>query len=47
MKAAELMIGDLVRVSKDVCFKKGTIVKVRGIDADEVFPEKGLEGGTS
>ena len=47
MKATELMFGDLVRVSKDVCFKKGTIVKVRGIDADDVFPEKGLEGVAS
>lgn len=43
MKATELMIGDLVRVSKDVCFKKGTIVKIHGIDADHVFPEKGLK----
>ena len=47
MKATELMIGDLVRVSKDVCFKKGTIVKTRCIDADNVFPEKGLKGVAS
>lgn len=47
MKATELMIGDLVRVSKDVCFKKGTIVKVRGIDADNVFTEKGLKGSAT
>ena len=44
MKATELMIGDLVLVSKDVCFKKGTIVKIHGIDADNVFTEKGLKG---
>ena len=47
MEAKELMIGDLVRVSKDVCFKKGTIVKIHGIDADHVFPEKGLKGVAS
>lgn len=47
MKANELMIGDLVRVSKDVCFKKGTIVKVRGIDADNVFAEKELKGSAT
>lgn len=47
MKKEELMIGDLVRVSKDVCFKKGTIVKIHGIDADHVFPEKGLKGVAS
>lgn len=44
MKAKELMIGDIVRVGKDVCIKKGTIVEIRGIDADRVFPEKGLKG---
>jgi len=47
MKATELMTGDLVRVSKDVCYKKGTIVKIHGIDADHVFPEKGLKGVAS
>lgn len=47
MKANELMIGELVRVSKDVCFKKGTIVKVRGIDADNVFAEKELKGSAT
>jgi len=44
MKAEELMIGNLVRVGKDVCFKKDTIVKIRGIDADREFPERGLKG---
>lgn len=39
MKAEELMIGDLVRVNKDVSIKKGTIVKVRGIDGDRRFQE--------
>lgn len=39
MKANELMIGDLFRVNKDVSFKKGTIVVIRGIDADRTFHE--------
>ena len=47
MKAKELMIGDFVRVSKDVCIKKGTIVRVRAIDGDNRFPEKGLIGCAS
>lgn len=47
MEAKELMIGDLVRVSRDGCFKKGTIVKVHGIDADNVFTEKGLKGSAT
>ena len=44
MKANDLMIGDWVQVAKDVCIKKGTIVKVRSIDGDNSFPEKGLKG---
>ena len=32
MKANELMIGDIVRVAKDVCIPKGTIVSIKGID---------------
>ena len=44
MKAKELMIGDLVRVSKDVCIEKGAIVRVHAIDGDNNFPEKGLKG---
>lgn len=47
MKATELMTGDLVRVSKDVCYKKGTIVKIHGIDADNVFTGKGLKGSAT
>jgi hypothetical protein len=47
MKANELMTGDLVRVCKDVCFKKGTIVKIHGIDADNVFTGKGLKGSAT
>ena len=39
MKANELMLGDLYCVTKDVCFKKGTIVVIRGIDADRTFHE--------
>lgn len=41
------MAGDLLRVTKDVCLKKGTIVEVRGIDADNRLPEKGLVGSVS
>ena len=43
MKANEIMIGDLLRVTKDVCIKKGTIVRVRAIDADDSLPQKGLK----
>lgn len=39
MRAEELMIGDLVRVNKDVSIKKGTIVEIRAIDADREFHE--------
>lgn len=44
MKANELMIGDLLRVTKDVCIKKGTIVRVRAIDADDSLHKMGLKG---
>lgn len=44
MKIEELMIGDFVRTAKDVCFPKGTIVKVRNIDGDNRFLEKKLIG---
>lgn len=44
MKANELMIGDYVKVNKDVCIKKDTIVEIRGIDADNAFLEKRLKG---
>lgn len=44
IQANELMTGDFVRVGKDVCFKKGTVVEIRGIDADMVFPEMHLKG---
>lgn len=47
MEATELMIGDLARVSKDVCFKKGTIVEIRGIDADNAFAQMGLKGSVT
>ena len=47
MEAKDLMIGDIVRVAKDVCLKKGTIVRVCGIDADNRFPEKGLVGSAT
>lgn len=38
MRANELMIGDYFRVNRNgLCIKKGTIVEVRGIDADNVL----------
>jgi hypothetical protein len=44
MKPNELQIGDYAIVNKDVCIKKGTIVKVWRIDATYEFPEMGLKG---
>lgn len=47
MRAEDLRIGDLLRVNRDgLCIKKGTIVEVRGIDADDKLIEKGLIGST-
>ncbi len=38
MRAEELMVGDLLIVNKDgLCIKKGSVVRVRGIDADNTF----------
>ena len=47
MEAKELMTGDIVRVAKDVSLPKGTIVSVRGIDADNIFKEKHLVGSAT
>lgn len=47
MKAEELMVGDLVCVNKDVCFKKGTIVEVVGIDSCNYLPEFNLKGSVT
>lgn len=47
MKANELMTGDIVRVAKEVSLPKGTIVSVRGIDADNIFKEKHLVGSAT
>lgn len=33
----DIQSGDYLRVNRDVCIKKGTIVEVRGIDADNRF----------
>lgn len=44
MKANELMIGNLVRVNKNVCIKKDTVVKVKAIDGDNFLREDGLKG---
>lgn len=33
----DIQAGDYLRVNRDVCIKKGTIVEVRGIDADNRF----------
>ena len=46
MKVNELMVGDLVRVTEDVCIKKGTIVEIVGIDATRTLPKHGLVGCT-
>lgn len=47
MEAKDLMIGDLVRVNRDVCIKNDTIVRVCGIDATNRLVEKGLEGSAT
>lgn len=45
MKANELFIGAFARVNRDgLCIKKGTIVEVRAVDADDKLKEKGLIG---
>lgn len=45
MKANELMIGDYARVNRDgLCIKKGSVVVIRGIDADDKLEGKGLVG---
>ncbi len=44
MNAKDLMIDDIVRVAKDVCIPKGTVVSIKGIDADNCFREKHLVG---
>lgn len=47
MRAEDLQIGDLLRVNSDgLCIKKGTIVELRGIDADDKLIEKRLIGST-
>lgn len=33
----DIQVGDYLLVNRDVCIKKGTIVEVRGIDADNRF----------
>ena len=41
----ELNIGNYLRVAKEgLCIKKGTIIKINGIDAENKFMEKGLVG---
>ena len=44
MDARELMIGDIVRVTKDVCIRKGSIVRVLAVDGTASLREKGLCG---
>lgn len=44
----KIRIGDLLQVNKDgLCIKKGTIVEIRGIHADDTLPAKGLTGSLS
>ena len=41
----ELNIGNYLSVAKEgLCIKKGTIIKINGIDAENKFMEKGLVG---
>lgn len=47
MEAKELMIYDIVRVAKDVRIPKGTVVFIKGIDADNFFREKHLVGSAT
>lgn len=47
MEAKDLMIGDLVRVNRDVCIKNDTIVRVCSIDATNRLVERGLEGSAT
>lgn len=45
MKAEELMIGDYFFVAKDnLCIRKGSVVEIRGIDADDKLESKNLIG---
>ena len=44
MDVKNLMVGDLVRVNKDVSVPKGAVVKIRGIDADNTFLKRKLIG---
>lgn len=47
LHAKDLMVGDYLRINRDgLCIKKGTIVEVRGIDADDKLIEAGLIGST-
>jgi hypothetical protein len=47
IEVTELMVGDIVRVAKDVCIPKGTVVFIKGIDADNCFREKHLVGSAT
>lgn len=41
----ELNIGNYLRVAKEgLCIKKGTIIKINGIDSEDKIMEKGLVG---
>ena len=44
LQASDLMVGDLMKVAKDVFFEKGTIVRILCIDGTSDFPLKGLKG---
>ena len=44
----ELSIGNYLRIAREgLCIKKGTIIKINGIDAENKFMEKGLVGAIS
>lgn len=44
MEVKDLMVDDIVRVNKDVCIKKGTIVRVTAIDSEESLANFNLKG---
>ena len=47
LQCLDLMIDDIVRIAKDVCIPKGTVVSIKGIDANNRFIEKHLVGSVS
>lgn len=44
MEVKDLMVDDIVRVNKDVCIKKGTIVRATAIDSEKSHANFNLKG---